>query len=561
MTMNENNNKNNASEPLHQEEKIAADIAPLAKVSKIWTIPIVALLLGLWMIYYHYVNLGSLITINFHTGTGIDAGKTRIKIKNVEIGRVEQLDLKTDLEGVTVTARIYKQYVFLLKEDSEFWVVRPRIGKGGFSGISTLVSGAYIEMSPGQKGSDEDEFDGLEQAPITPSGTAGLHLTLSSRDGSSFNEGDPILFQGIEVGRIENVYVNFKDRIIYYNAFIQSPYDKLVTTNTKFWKVSGLQINVSAEGIHFQTGTLETLISGGVTFDVPKDMPRGDVVTDRTDFTIYPNRDAIFDSRFKTGIQYILLFKESIRGLKPGASVEYRGIKLGTVTRTDVEYPEIENVLYQDTLIPVMITIEPARLGYSDDDSVIANVKTIMASLIKKGLRGGLATGNLLTGTKFIELKYDESVPNQLSKFDKYLVIPTLAGQFSQIMTKFSGLMDKLNNLPMESFLSTTKNTAAQLTQTLQSFSTTSQDLSLLLQQFKNQKLVKNINTSLQSIATLSQSYAEGSKTHQEIRATIINLKKSLQQLQPLLMQLNNKPNSLIFSDDKGDDFIPKGKK
>ncbi len=566
--MSKNNNKDNhhresdsVIDDFQEEALPKAKVSALATISKIWIIPIVAALIGLWMIYFHFSNLGPLIEIKFKTGEGIVAGKTTIKIKNVKIGIVEKLELNKNLEGVIVTARINNQNKYLLTKGAEFWVVRPRIGKGGFSGLSTLLSGAYIDLSPGTNNIEQYQFDGLENEPVTPAGTPGLHLTLNSSDHSPLNEGDPILFQGIEVGRIDTVYFNFKERVIYYNAFIQSPYDKLVTTNTKFWKVDGVEVTISADGIRIQSGTLESMIFGGVTFDVPKDMPIGDVVTERDFFTIYPNRDAIYDSRFKYGLQYILLFKDSIRGLKPGAPVEFKGIKLGTVTRTDIEYPEIKNILNEETLIPVMVTIEPARLGFKDDEKVLKKVNENISALIKKGLRGGLMIGNILTGSKYIELQYEKGVESSLQKFSGHLVIPTLEGQFGQIIEKLSKVMDKFNALPIAPLLNNANDSVKQFSQTLKEFQTTSKQLNILLKQSKDENLVQSIRSTLDEFKKLASGFSAGSKTHEEIQATIYSLKQTLQQLAPLLLQLNQKPNSLIFSDGKGGDFEPTGKK
>lgn len=536
-----------------------AQISPLKSISKIWFIPILAILIGIWMVYFHLSSQGPSIIIHFSTGEGIEAGKTKIKIKNVEVGRVNKVELDDSVEGVIVTARIQKRNQHLLKEDTLFWVVRPRIGKAGISGLSTLLSGAYIELSPGLQGGEQYEFEGLESEPVTPSGTPGLRVTLDTGGYRALDVGDPILFHGIDVGRIEYVYFNTQERTVYYDAFIESPYDKLITTNTKFWEVNGIEVDLSADGIRVQSGTLNTLISGGVTFDVPKDMPRGELVTEREYFTVFPNKDAIYESRHKHALEYILLFNESIRGLKTGAPVEYRGIKIGTVIRTDLDYPEITNVLKKDSFVPVMITIEPARIGFDDNAQVLPQVEKDIVKLLEQGLRGGLANGNLLTGSKYIELEYDEQLMLKPEYFNNYLVIPTLAGQFNQIIKRAAQIMDKLYNLPIEPVINNADKGLQQLSQTLAEFKQVATQLTALLKQSNDEKLVNQISHALAEFTRLSNDFSEGSLTHTEIQNTLSQMKQALIQLEPLLTQLNHKPNSLIFSGQKNKDRQPKG--
>ncbi len=536
-----------------------AQITPLKTISKIWIVPIVAIFIGAWMLYIHISNKGPLVEIRFETGEGIEAGRTKIKINNVEVGKVESLILNSDAEGVMVTARIRKQNSHLLRQDTQFWVVRPRIGKGGVSGLGTLFSGAYIELSPGLSDKTKIEFVGLETEPVTPSGTPGLHITLNTGGYKAFDVGDPILFHGIEVGRIEHVYFNTEERVVYYDAFVEHPHDGLVTKNTKFWEVNGVEVDLSADGIRVQSGTLETMISGGVTFDVPEDMPRGERVTEREYFTVFPNKEAIYENRFKHAFRLILLFKGSIRGLKPGAPVEYKGIKVGKVIRMDTDYPEITRVLDRDSLIPVMISIEPARVGFTDDDGDVPMVEQYIEELIANGLQGGLATGNLLTGSKYVELDYAENVVVAKKRFSNHLVMPTFDSQFDHIIKQVSKMMDKLNHLPLETVVVSAGNTLQQASETLKEFKSSAEHLSVLIKQSTDEQLVVSIKNALDNFKKLSSDFSEGSITHGELQGTLSNMKQALAELEPLLEQLNRKPSSFIFGSNKSKDIEPKG--
>jgi paraquat-inducible protein B len=257
-------------------------VVPVRTISKIWFVPVVALFVGVWMIYYQLSNQGPLITIEFKTATGLEAGKTKVKTRDVDIGLVKSIELTEDLSGVLVTVRMEKKVTPILHSDNQFWIVSPKVSLSGISGLGTILSGPYINMAPGSKQQMSEEFVALVAPPVTPAGTPGLHVTLNS-DGDSdskftYKKGDPVVYKGIKVGEFEDIYFNFDERIVYYSTFIEAPYHKLITTNTKFWDSSGVQIKLSASGVTVNTGSLETLLTNGVTFGIPEGMPIGKIL-------------------------------------------------------------------------------------------------------------------------------------------------------------------------------------------------------------------------------------------------------------------------------------------
>jgi len=529
-----------------------AKVKRLSTLSPIWLVPIISALIGVWMIYYQWNNQGTLITVQFNTGEGIEAGKTKIKTKSVEIGIVEALELSNDLKSVLVTARIHKDNIALLRENTEFWVVKPSIGKDGISGLSTLLPGPYIELAPGNSDNQKFSFVGLETKPVTPIGTPGIHITLENLGQRALQVGDPILYHGLDVGRIEYVHFNAEERRVYYNAFIERPYDKLITSTTKFWEVSGIEIKLSADGFSVQTGTLETILTGGITFGVPKGMPQGERITQRAFFELYPSQDSIRTNRYRWGIDYVLLFKDSVRGLNVGAPVEYRGIKVGTVSRVDVEYPEITNLLDQTTLIPILVNLQPARMGFKDSREALEQANTAIQDMIKDGLSGSLVPGNLLTGAKYIELQYGLEPTTTLTAYSGYPVIPSKDDQLDEIVSKFNSLIDKLNNIPLQTI-------SDNINKTLEALQSSSQSLEKQLQQSIDSNLVDSIKNSLDAFNQLASSYSEGGTNHNDIQETLNRLKATLTELKPLLEKLNKKPNSLIFGAPTAQDPEPKG--
>lgn len=535
-----------------------------AKPSRIWLIPFLALLIGAWMVYDDWKNQGDLITIEFKTASGIEVGITKLKSLDVDIGQVIKVVIKSGLDGVIVTARLTSpDYSDLLREDTAFWVVSPKVTRAGISGLQTLLSGPYIELYPGKEGKEQNHFVGLESPPLTATGTPGLSVTLSSESDFSFTAGDPIVYKGFNVGQIEDIYFNSDEDKMYYNAFIEAPYHTLIRSNSRFWKVSGLEIELSADGLKLQAGTLETIARGGLTFGLPADEVMGDRIDGRAYFAIYADEQAIMDERYKHFIDYILLVEDSVRGLNVGAPVEFRGVKIGQVIRNDVVYRQMANLLDKSSLIPVLIRLEPGRMGLSDDKAGIDQVKVEIDEWVKVGLKASLVTGNLVTGSQLIELQYFDIVGSEnesVGHFQQYAVIPVVPNRFSRIGIEVVELVDKLNNLPVDSLATSTQAVLLEAEKTLMKL----RKLPLeSMASHANETLAKtnrmlyelaNSVTSLDRILNevdQTQLPTEMVKTLQSVNAVLLDLK-------PLLLQMRNKPNSLIFSGQPVDKIEPK---
>ncbi|MCH8073761.1 MAG: intermembrane transport protein PqiB [Proteobacteria bacterium] len=547
---------------MNEEAKdVEARVGGGPRFSTIWLVPVVALVIGLWMTYSHYAGQGPIIEITFHSGEGIQAGTTKVRRKNVEIGQVLDLRLSEDAEKVVLSVRIYDHAKQLLREDSQFWVVRPRIGSGGISGLSTLLSGAYIELSPGSGESLADSFEGLETPPVTPLGTPGLHVTLDSAGNQPLREGDPILFHGNEVGRIEFVYFNNLKRRTYYNAFIAAPYDALVTENTRFWFNSGLSVELSADGIRVEMASLPAVLAGGVAFDVPEGLPLGEQITERAYFTIFSRESASRESEYENALSFVILFEDSIRGLRPGAPVEYRGVKVGEVVRTDIDYLEIENLLEPRSKIPVLIDLVPARLGFEDDYSVLEEVANRIDELIDDGLTAGLAIGNLLTGQKYIELQYHGDGFGESQTFAGYTVIPAIDGQLDQLLSNASSVMMTINKLPLDQLVDSAHVALDEIAATLAEFRKSASALDSILADPASHELIGTLNATLTSFQQLAVDFSEGSATNIELQKSLQSLARALNELEPVLRNLRRRPNSLIFGGSEDRDLEPKGER
>ncbi len=531
------------------------------KLPAIWIVPIIALLLGAWMVLNHYLTRGPEVSITFSTAEGIEAEKTKIKALNVDVGLVESVQLNSNLEGVTVIARIEREAASLLREDSSFWVVRPRIGASGITGLNTLLSGAYIELAPGKGKEGKRYFLGLEEAPVTPMTTPGLHLTLISDDAGSVNTGDPVLYRGYRVGRIENTKFDTVSQKLHANIFIESPYDNLVNSNTRFWNSSGISFNATASGVSLQTSSIESLLLGGVAFDLPKGANPGNSVDNYEQFKLYPDANSINEHPFRHYIEYLLLFDSSVRGLVAGAPVLYRGLQIGAVVDASFNYLHIDMARTEGRAvdIPVLIRLEPGRwLGEDTTQAKAKAIADIQKSVIS-GMRATLKTGSLLTGALLVSLDFYEDVePASIGKAGKYNTIPTISTGLEEIQVKVTDLLDKLNELPLTTVLNDMDVTLQQVGHTLTAANKTVKDLNSLIESNDTQDLPKTINTTLDELKLTLKGLSPDSDLYQDLSDSVIQLNATLRNIEQLTYTIDTRPNSLFFSKPKQEDLQPK---
>ncbi len=546
-------------------ELLEAEVAQVSSkraLSFIWFIPVLALVIGLWMVYHHYQSQGPLIQLQLTSATGIEKGKTKVKVREVDVGLVVDVSLHADSNGVNVSIQMDKQAEELLKQDSQFWVVTPKVTADGISGLGTLLSGAYIEMAPGVADELAEEFIGLNDAPITPKGTPGLRLVLNSDKEFAYSAGDPIIYKGLKVGKIEEVSFDFDQRIVYYKAFIKAPYHQLVTENTLFWNASGIKLELSTEGITVSSASLETLITNGVTFGLAEGELAGEAVTNEAEFDIHPSYKEAITPSFDYKVEYLVLVSDTVRGLTIGAPVEYRGIKVGRVAKVNFLGLEQDTTLTKDYRIPVLIELIPGLVGLPDNETGQAMIASQNGQWIKQGLKAKLQVGNLLTGKLFVDLQHypDQPIDKVETRYG-YTIIPSTLDDFKNITLKASDFLDKLNQLPLDQLAEDVLVLIDDFKAAAKTVESAGDGVDELLSEVQKQEVMHQLNAALASIAALAESYSQGSAPHGEISDAFMNLNERLQELEPILLQLDQKPNSLIFSGDEQSNRQPQAAK
>lgn len=540
-----------------------ARIRNLRHLSPIWLVPIVAALIGLWLVYVTLSNQGPLITLTMSNAEGIIAGKTTIKARSVEVGTVQTVKLSEDLTHVVVTARMAVDTEDLLRQDSQFWVVKPRIERQGISGLGTLLSGSYIELQPGKKGKYREKFPVLDTPPVAQPDEKGLRIRLTSQLSRGVNSGDPVTYRGYTVGRVEQTHFSTGDRRMEYQLFISAPYDALVTGNVRFWMNGGVRFEASADGVKFETGTLENLLRGGISFDVPKGWSLGKPASNGQTFILYADESSSRSREYDRFLDYVLLFDDSVRGLSEGAPVEYRGIRIGTVLEVPFQLSDAELLGKNLGMIPVQIRIEQDRFDDQNGDRALSQLSRDIEQQIRKGLRASLKTGNLLTGAMYVDLNFMPDSPHSAGygQFGEFHTIPTVSGSLARIELQANRLLNKLNALPLENSLT---NLDAMLKESKQSFAAMrelSNNLSQLAKQPSSQQLPAEMTKTMQELQKTLSSFSTDSPAYGELSRSIESLNSLLRELKPTARRVNEKPNSLIFNSAPDADPQPRSAK
>lgn len=453
--MNENNRVGRSvSEPLQ------AEVRPKRGISLVWLIPLVALAIGGFLAWKAYSERGPTIAITFDTAEGLEAGKTKLRYLDVEIGTVQSVAIAPGLKNIVVTAEMVPSAAEYLRADTRFWIVKPRIGVGGVSGLGTLLSGAYIGLEPGE-GESAREFTGLEDPPPISSNVPGREFVLTAANLGSVSPGAPIYYRGIDIGQVLGYELDKDARSLSISIFVKEPFHELVHVNSRFWNASGIDFATGAGGVELQVASLQALLIGGIEVDTPLTAQPTPVADEGARFALYPNQRALAQAQFTEKIPYLIYFDGSVRGLSAGAPVEFRGITVGTVTNIEVQFDEKAHRIR----IPVTIEIEPQRIiPEATAELVQSRQHQTLAALVRGGLRAQLQTGNLLTGELFVDLTFvPEAPPAELDTSGPLPVIPSVPATLEALQASITGLLNKVSALPIGDLVSSLNRSAAGL--------------------------------------------------------------------------------------------------
>ncbi|ATP28987.1 mammalian cell entry protein [Chromobacterium violaceum] len=505
--------------------------------SLVWLIPVVAALIGGWLAVHAVLSRGPTITISFQNAEGIEAGKTRIKYKDVEIGEVTSVKLSPNRQAIVATAQLSKEAADYLAEDSRFWVVRPRVSGGGVSGLGTVLSGSYIGMDIGKSEVRKTDFVGLETPPIINADLPGQTFTLRADNLGSLNTGSPVYFRRVPVGQVVGYELDSKGGYVKVAVFINAPYDRFVSANSRFWHASGVDVSLSANGLNVSTQSLAAIALGGIAFETPLADNAGIPLSDRN-FILHDSRDRALQNPDREMQPFRLRFRQSLRGLSVGAPVDFRGITIGEVTAIGVQYvPE-----RKDFDMTVDIRTYPSRLDSLSRGGRISG-KLSPQALVANGMRAQLRSGNLITGQLYVALDFfRDAPPAKLVVRNGLPELPTISGDLEELQRVLQRIVKKLDAVPFDSIGKEADASLKSLHQTLDSV----KKLSDGLNGDAVPQALKTLEQLQQTLEATRQAMRADSPLQQDVRAAAQEVKETARSFRALADYLDRHPEALV---------------
>ena len=422
-----------------------AEIRKRSAFSFVWILPIVAAIIGAYLAFTTLSQRGPEIVISFRSADGLTAGQTKVRHKAVDLGTVTSIRLADDMSHVIVHVRMNSEADPYLTDHARFWVVRPRLSGASISGLETLISGGYIEMDPGEKGGKTlRTYTGLENPPGVRSDEPGTTFVLTTPRIGSLGSGSPVFYRDIVVGEVLDYHLPEGNGLITVNVFVRAPYDKWVRTATRFWNASGINIAFGGSGLHLELESVQAVLSGGVAFNTPEDGRDTASAKQDASFDLFQNEDAANASGYKQRIKTVMYFQTSTSGLADGSPVQIYGQQIGNVTDVRLELDPVNAT----ARVRVAAEIQPERLralgGQADDTP-----EAVSRRLVSRGMRAELTTTSYITGALAVSLDFPSSPPpGSVSMEDGAIVLPTLGGGFSGIITTASEILQKVGAIP-----------------------------------------------------------------------------------------------------------------
>jgi len=529
----------------------------------VWVVPVVAMLLGAWLLYRNFSSQGPQANVRFDTADGIMAGKTEVRCRSVKVGVVKDVKLADDLKSVLTHLEFEPDAERLLRSGTHFWVVKPRLSATEFSGVGTLITGAYIELDPGPSEADkQSDFIGLETPSATNRSVPGRRLVLTADEAGSLTVGSPVYYRGFEVGRIEGRLLSPDGLTVSYDAFIAESYSRLVSDNTRFWNTSGIDISAGAEGFRLRTPSLQAMLSGGVSFGVTEGDAAGKPARDGMVFPLYRDEDAARHSAFNPTLKFLLLFDQTVRGLTAKAPVEFRGITIGRVAAISFDLAPAAG----DMRIPVLIEIDPALMRPETAQQMTKPDSEYLKDAVNHGLRAALKTASLLTGALYVDLDYYDDAPRaELGKSGDFIIIPTVSSGLAQLETKLTAILDKIQALPVDKTMADfaaaaveAKTTLVNSRAALKEIETTAAAARKTLEDPALRALPADLRASLNKLQTTLASVGPEGAVQGDLQRTLDELRASLRSLKAMTTTIDEKPNSLLFGRESSGNPTPK---
>jgi paraquat-inducible protein B len=510
-------------------------------IQLVWLIPIIAALVGGVLAVKTYLQKGPTITITFKTGEGLEAGKTKIKFRDVEVGVVTDIAIARELNHVIATAELKKGVTPYLVEDTRFWVVRPQITGGSVTGLGTLMSGAYLNFDIGKSLQPQRTFKGLDTQPAITTDVPGTRFMLHAADLGSLDIGSPLYFRRIQVGQVVSYDLDKGGAGVTFTVFVNAPYDSYVKANSRFWNASGVDFTMDANGMKLDTQSLVSILVGGIAFQTLDQEGDAPPTGPNTAFTLFTNREEALKNRDTISQSYVLVFKESVRGLTAGAAVDFRGLTIGEVSGIRVEYDNKNKQI--NMLVDIRLFPERLRSRSSGKIPRATDSHEMLNAMVASGLRAQLKSGNMLTGQLLVALDYFPNATKAAVVWNTNPPqFPTTPGSLLELQAALDKIFHKIDQLPLNEIV-------GEVRQAVQSLDTTLKSTDTMVRKVDDE-VVPEVKAVLEdahtTLGAARQTLSADAPLQSDLREALRELAKAAQSLRALTDYLERHPETLI---------------
>jgi paraquat-inducible protein B len=422
------------------------------RVSPFWILPVVAAGLVAYLGYRAIAEHGPTVTLRFDSANGLRVEQTQVMYKAVSLGTVREIELAEDAQHVVVHVAMEARAEPLLTDKTRFWVVRPRLSlrdvAAAETGLETLVSGAYIELDPGPKrGAKRTDFTGLERPPVVRSGEHGTTFLLQADNSRSLNVGSPIRHGDMSVGEVLDLELDERSGRASVRAFVREPYDRLVNAQTRFWAITGVDIGMSAKGLHIELASVQTLLSGGIEFADPLGTKNAPRAGSGHTFPLFESEAQASLELYGHTVPYLAYFAESVQGLSRGSPVNVLGMQVGLVTEVALARDPRPGAAPR-SLARVGFVLQPERLSARAAETL--EPPSVQAQ-VAQGLHVLLETTSYITGEKALTLDFlPKASAGTVHREGELWVLPSRVRSLGSITDSVSTLTTRLNAIPYE---------------------------------------------------------------------------------------------------------------
>lgn len=525
-------------------------------ISIIWVIPLLALLLTATLIWKNNFDHGPVITLNIVAADGIEAGKTLVKFRSVKVGMVKKVELSPDYSSSILTIQMEKNTEKMLHKDSKFWIVKPRIEHTGISGLDTLLSGSYIQMSLGESNVYTDSFTALDKPPVHLSQEKGITFQLLSSSTKRLSVGEAVTFRGFDVGAITDAYFDMDQKKIRYKVFVREPYCELVNNNTKFWVSSGVDVSISTSGLNLNTDSLDSIVSGGVSFE--QFMPNEKEIQpaqEGDEFELYTKRDEARIAALSEGLLYVIMLDQSLGQLSPGSMVSFNGVKVGEV----IKAPWFDDftAVFESRTLPVLFAINTYDFDRHEAQRLIDSY------LESNRLCGQIESSNLLLGQNKLDLRIDLEAKCKIKpEFAKLTsakqegnvltyrgkkVVPLIKG--SSLNEQIDAFMQQLNSLDVAGLSAELQNSLKAFQNAMNAFTSSNAAL-------EQTQALKKMADAFENFNRVVKSYGNDTELYKSLNQSMQTIERLLKDISPAIKELGQNPSAILFGG--ADDPLPR---